>query len=315
MLGFNMSAPGNIIKIAALWIVTSLAYGQATDPGATAAPGQATTAPTQAPVTERRWRFGAAIGYGVRTNPLIQSEDIPVIVDLDVAWFGKRWFFDNGDVGFTLFDEPRSTTSVVARLNDDRVFFGKTNTRYVNFAYSGKGMTEPLPPSATDDLTPGPVAGEPAPGPVEVKPPDRDYAVELGVESLIEDDWGVTTLRAFHDVSGTHRGYELSAYYSRRWVAGRLSFTPTIGVAYKSDRLNDYYWGVDAEEASPALPEYSPGGGFGFEGGLLANYYVTRNLRVALSLNYERLVDDVASSPLAEDDYVFSYFSGLAWTF
>ena len=64
-----------------------------------------------------------------------------------------------------------------------------------------------------------------------------------------------------------------------------------------------------------ALPEYHAGDGFDFEGGLQANYYLNRNLRIALSLNYERLADDVAASPLADDDYVMAYFSGLAWTF
>ena len=49
--------------------------------------------------TESRWRLGAAFGYGVRSNPLVQSDDIPIIVDLDIAWFGDRWFFDNGDLG------------------------------------------------------------------------------------------------------------------------------------------------------------------------------------------------------------------------
>ena len=61
--------------------------------------------------------------------------------------------------------------------------------------------------------------------------------------------------------------------------------------------------------------EQTAGAGFGFEGGLVTNYYLTRHLRVALSLNYERLSDDAAASPLAEDDYVMAYFSGLAWTF
>ena len=72
---------------------------------------------------------------------------------------------------------------------------------------------------------------------------------------------------------------------------------------------------MHADEASSALPEYHAGGGVGVEGGLVTNYYLTRNLRLALSVNYERLVDDVAESPLAEDDYVLAYFSGLAWTF
>jgi outer membrane protein len=294
----------HILLGAALWGLYSLAHGQETSPGATATAPPA--APMPATVRESHWRLGAALGYGNRTNPLIQSEDIPVIVDLDIAWFGKRWFFDNGDVGFTLFDDSRSTTSLVARLNDDRIFFGKTNTRYVNFAYSGNGLTEPLPPSATDDPTPEPVA---------VVVPDRDYAVEVGVESLIDGEWGAATLRAFHDVSGTHGGYQLSADVSRRWTRGRLSFAPTIGVIYTSAQMNDYYWGVKPEEANTALPSYRAGGGFAFEGGLLANYYFSRNLRLGVSLNYEHLADDVAASPLAEDDYVFAWFSGLAWTF
>ena len=50
---------------------------------------------------ESRWRLGAALGYGVRTNPLLQSDDIPIIVDFDIAWFGDHWFFDNGDLGLT----------------------------------------------------------------------------------------------------------------------------------------------------------------------------------------------------------------------
>jgi MipA family protein len=305
MLRFTMRTPGIFLKIAAFWTVAWLANAQAADPGSAAAAG-ASPAPLQLP-PERHWRLGAAFGYGERSNPLIQSDDIPIIVDLDIAWFGKRWFFDNGDVGFTMLDGPRSTTSLVARVNSDRVFFGKTNTKYVNFAYVGKGSIEPLPAAPGTDFS--------APEPVAVDVPDRDYAIELGVESLIDGEWGAATLRAFHDVSGTHGGYELSAHYSRRWTVGRLTLAPTVGVSYKSADLNDYYWGVHADEANLALPEYHAGGGFGFEGGLVTNYYLTRNLRIALSVNYEQLGDDVAESPLSEDDYVLGYFSGLAWTF
>lgn len=297
-----MHAYRNVLKIAALWAAAGLAFGQAGSPST----GSAATPPSAPAQTESHWRLGAAFGYGQRSNPLIQSDDIPVLVDLDIAWFGKRWFFDNGDVGLTVLDRPNSTTSMVARVNSDRVFFGKTDTRYVNFAYRGNGMT-----SAIIDQETGAQVDEP----VEVTVPDRDYAIEVGVESLIDANWGTTTLRAFHDVSGTHGGYELSAYYSWRWISGRVSFVPTVGVSYKSARLNDYYWGVSADEASLALPEYHAGGGFGFEGGLVGNYHLSSNLRIAVSFNYEELTDDVAASPLAEDDYVMAYFTGLAWTF
>jgi outer membrane protein len=313
MLGFSMRAPGIVLKIAALCGLAALAHAQGDDPGAATAVAIASPpAAAQPPPRERSWRLGAAFGYGQRTNPLIQSDDIPVLVDVDIAWFGKRWFFDNGDVGFTLFDRASSTTSLVARVNDDRVFFGKTNTRYVNFAYAGNGFTTALPPVTAGG--PGQSAQQPSP-PVQVNPPDRDYAIEAGVESLIDGDWGAVELHAFHDVSGTHGGYELSAHYSWRWTTGRLSLAPTVGVSFKSAQMNDYYWGVHADEASNALPEYHAGAGFNLEGGLVTSYYFTRNLRFALSVNYERLADEIASSPLAEDDYVMAYFSGLAWSF
>jgi hypothetical protein len=61
------------------------------------------------------------------------------------------------------------------------------------------------------------LAGEPLPQTVEFKPPDRDYALELGIEMLTDGDWGMLQLNAFHDVSGTHEGYELFANYSRGW--------------------------------------------------------------------------------------------------
>jgi outer membrane scaffolding protein for murein synthesis (MipA/OmpV family) len=78
--------------------------------------------------------------------------------------------------------------------------------------------------------------------------------------------------------------------------------------------MNNYYWGVHADEATDALPEYHAGAGVNFE----AAWSLTTTdapPAFALSVNYERLADEIAASPLAEDDYVLAYFSGFAWTF
>ena len=126
-----MSWQANTLKIAALWAVSRarLRAGGGSRGGhrGTAAPGTGGACRPRRPNviggSARLWATGK------RSNPLIQSEDIPVLIDLDIAWFGKRWFFDNGDVGLMLFDSAQSTTSLVARYNSDRVFFSKTNTR------------------------------------------------------------------------------------------------------------------------------------------------------------------------------------------
>ena len=86
------------------------------------------------------WRLGIALGYGERSNPLALSEDIPILVDLDIAWFGERFFFDNGDLGFTFADNRLVTASFVARVNSDRVFFGRTDTRFVNVSLAGETL-------------------------------------------------------------------------------------------------------------------------------------------------------------------------------
>jgi outer membrane protein len=287
----------NLLKIAALCLAA--ASGHAAEPTATAtvaATPEAGAAPVVVP-EERRWRLGAAFGYGQRSNPLIQSDDIPVVIDVDIAWFGDRWFFDNGDLGLELFDNAVATTNLVARVNSDRTFFSKTNTRLVSFSLMAGGATAELD------------------SPQPLKPPDRDYAIELGFETLFDGEWGQATLRAYHDVSGTHDGFEVSADYSYRFSRGRFALAPTVGLTWKSAALSDYYWGVHDDEVSLALQGYEADGGLGWEAGLRSSYYISKSLRLAVSVNYERLQHSVAMSPLVEKDYVFGYFAGLGWQF
>ena len=302
-----------LAAMAVTWSVAHLAHAQSVAPSGDAAVPSTTAAPVASrPLPEERsWRLGAAFGYGQRTNPLIQSEDIPILVDLDIAWFGKRWFFDNGDLGFELFDHPRFTTNIVARVNSDRAFFSKTNIRFVNFALTTGGVTVPI---STPPPTPGEPSGAVAP-PQPLKVPKRDYAVELGVEVLFDGEWGQATLHGFHDVSNTHDGFEFSADYSYRWTRGRFSISPSLGVAYKSFKLSDYYWGVHPGDAGATLLQYQAGGGINWEGGLRTSYYLTKNTRLAMSANYERMHDSVAQSPIVEQPYVFGYFAGIAWQF
>jgi MipA family protein len=317
----NISRFPQLLALAALWTFAQRTHAQA-EPGssppameaAVPAPAEAVRTTRPLPV-ERNWRFGLGVGYGTRTNPLVLSDDIPVIVDIDIAWFGKRWFFDNFDLGFELADNRWFTANAVARVNSDRVFFGKTNTKYVNFSLAAGGAMKPLPATSPPDSTPADPAFQPQVIPQELKVPNRDFAVEMGLEMLMDGEWGQATLRGFHDVSGVHHGFELSADYSYRWTHGRLSFSPSVGVAYKSDELTDYYWGVNADETGLTLSEYHPDGGLDWEAGFRASYYLTKTTRLALSANYERLHDSVALSPIVKDDHVIGYFAGVAWQF
>ncbi len=242
---------------------------------------------------ESRWRLGAALGYGQRTNPLVQSDDIPIVVDVDIAWFGDYLFFDNGDIGLTFADNDALTASVVARFNSDRVFFGRTDTRFVNFDLAGLPLSEA----------------------VEFTVPDRDYAVELGVELLTDGSWGQLQLSGFHDISSTHDGYELYLNYAYGWRNQRWYLEPSVGASYKSAELNDYYWGVADDEVNVALPPYTASDGVNVHARLMLGYQVTRNWTFSLVAEYERLNGEAAASPLVEEDGMLGYFAGFGYRF
>ncbi|MDH3439598.1 MAG: MipA/OmpV family protein [Gammaproteobacteria bacterium] len=247
----------------------------------------------QEPADESRWRVGAAFGYGIRSNPLVQSDDIPIIVDLDIAWFGDHFFFDNGDVGLTFADNETLTASLVGRFNSDRVFFGRTETRFVNIDLAGAPLAE-----AT-----------------LFEVPDRDYAIELGIELLADGAWGQLQMTVFHDVSNTHDGYELYADYGYGWRSQRWYFEPSIGASYKSASLNNYYWGVRDDEVNDVLPSYQADSGLNAHARLMLSYQLSRQWSFSLVIEYERLNDEAAASPLVEDQDVFGYFTGFGFRF
>jgi outer membrane protein len=239
------------------------------------------------------WRIGVALGYGERSNPLIQSKPIPIAVDLDIAWFGKRFFFDNGDLGFTALNSAAGTLNLVARANSDRVFFGKTSVRFVSVSTTGAPLSVPT----------------------QLVVPDRNYAVELGVEYLADGKWGKMTLAGFHDVSHTHNGLAGEFEYAYPWYRGRWSVEPNVALRFKSSALNDYYWGVRVSEANAALPAYRAGSGINWRAGVRSSVYLTRSWRVAVGVDYERLSGAVADSPLTKVSDVLGWFAGVAYQF
>ena len=249
------------------------------------------TLPTHA--NESPWRLGVAAGYGMRSNPLVFSDDIPIVVDLDIAWFGKRFFFDNGDVGYTVADNDFLTGSFIARVNSDRVFFAKTNTPFIQVGLDGAALS-----TAT-----------------QVKVPDRDYAIEAGFEMLADGRWGAVQMAVFHDVSGTHGGFGVDMDYRYGFGSRRWYFTPSVGLSYKSEHLNDYYWGVQPEEAAPGLPPYEAGAGINVRARLGVNYFLSRHWVIAAAADYERLNDEAATSPIVKDSGVVGWFLGMRYRF
>lgn len=259
--------------------------------GAFAAPAT-TGAAAPAPASDSPWRLGAAVGYGQRSNPLALSEDLPIVVDLDIAWFGENFFFDNGDVGLTLRDDDAYTINFIGRINSDRVFFSLTDSRIITLVDPG---------------------GEPIDQVAAV--PDRDFAIEAGLELLADGTWGFLQFAAHHDVSNTHGGYELYANYGYGFRKNRWLFEPSFGVSYKSSKLNDYYWGVRPDEANVLFQPYTAGAGLNRHARVESSYHLDTQWSIVAILEYERLNPEASASPITDENHVRGAYVGMRFIF
>ena len=84
--------------------------------------------PTDDCVAIGRWNFSVALGAGVRTNPLVNGKDIPLVVIPQFSYYGKRFFIDNLDIGFTLAERGAHTFNLIATPGYDRVYFYRHET-------------------------------------------------------------------------------------------------------------------------------------------------------------------------------------------
>src|ERR1700728_4564089 len=114
--------------------------------------------PTDGCVAIGRWNFSVALGAGVRTNPLVSGKDIPLVVIPQFSYYGKRFFIDNLDLGFTLVERGANTFNLIATPGYDRVYFYRTDLQNFFIGFPVNSSTAALESSTT-------------PGAVKVPPP------------------------------------------------------------------------------------------------------------------------------------------------
>jgi hypothetical protein len=100
-----------------------------------------------------RWNFSVGLGAGVRTNPLAYGKDIPLAVIPQLSYYGKRFFVDNLDCGYTLVERDANTLSLIATPGYDRVYFYRTDLQ--NFFIGFPDAAAPTRPVVVSAGTPG----------------------------------------------------------------------------------------------------------------------------------------------------------------
>ena len=97
--------------------------------------------------------------------------------------------------------------------------------------------------------------------------------------------------------------------------AGGWRLLPGVSVAWQSEDMVDYYYGVRPGEALVGRPAYSPGSAIIPEVSLLATHPVGERWEFFARAGHAWLPSEITNSPLVDQDGRLSVIVGLGYTF
>ena len=249
------------------------------------------------------WNFSVALGAGVRTNPLVNGKDIPLIVVPQFSYYGSRFFIDNLDPGVTLLEADANTLSLVASPGYDRVFFYRRDLQniFVGGVASTAGRLPMVVVSGNGRSFVPPVGFQAVP----VRNPKITYLA--GPEWTFKFEGVSGQLDYLHEITGRNHGDEIRAALGIPLGQLAGSWNANVGVTWKSAGIVNYYYGYPGVyEPGWALNPFAK---IGFSRPLSGKWKLDAFVHV------ERLGDAIADSPVVAHRYVTTAFIGATYVF
>ena len=143
----------------------------------------------------------------------------------------------------------------------------------------------------------------------------RDSGIDLGLAYRLRQSWGTLRAEVVRDVGSASRGYEARLGYGYEWRSGPWSLRPDVSLSWRDAKLNNYYYGVRANEAIAGRTAYTPGAGTQAQLGLYGSYEVSERWRLLAGVSTTLLGDSVKNSPIVQKRVLPALYLGAAYDF
>lgn len=205
------------------------------------------------------------------------TDVLPVPV---INYEGRKFHFRGGSIGYTLFDNEKTEVSLLAKPHVMR--FKRKDT---------------------DDL--------------QLRQLDnRNLSAMAGAAVRHTAPWGVLQANVLAEVSGHGGGIAADAKYAYPIPTGKVVLIPGVGVNYASSALNDYYFGISAEEAQRSgLARYRAGSGVAPYMDVTALMPLGAHWTATASLRRTLLSSAVKDSPMTRGDHMDTALLALTYGF
>jgi MipA family protein len=278
------------------------------------------------PKSEPKWQFSVALGAGVRTNPVLDNNNIPLFIIPSISYQGERFFIQNVDFGYTLYQTEQQQINLILTPSYDQVFFNRWDiNNFVinsNSASVGSNTDGPTKVPGGENLliNVDPVVVD---GPGADKNNRAQYFAGLhqrrmaglaGIEYSIALNNIDVQMQALQEFTQYYKGQELRLALSKHISAGKHRLKFTLGANWQSNDTLMYFYGIDAD---PTLQNDSLKVSSGVSGLVRMdwNYRINTHWSLQWLASYRRLSDSVIRSPLINDNNVITAFAGGVYHF
>ncbi len=143
----------------------------------------------------------------------------------------------------------------------------------------------------------------------------RRPSTDVGLSFRYLSDWGNLNTEILHDADNVSKGAELRLGYSVDWQSDRWHLRPSLTLSRRNAHLNNYYYGVRHDEATPLRPEYMPGAGTDLSLGLYGYYELSKRWRLLGGIGANLPDAKVRNSPIVRSGAEPSVMVGAAYDF
>lgn len=130
----------------------------------------------------------------------------------------------------------------------------------------------------------------------------RSYGVDAGVATdITHNELGKLQISMQADITGTNKGYETQAEYSKSFFINKVMLMPFVGINYRSQNLNNYFYGVKNVEVRTDRGFYKAKGGVDFTAGGRIMYEISAKTYMFAEVGCRHFSKDITDSPLVKN--------------
>lgn len=244
-------------------------------------------------------QLSLSLGRGLAETPYAKGDDIDLHALPGLAYYGERWFFDNGTLGFALYETPSIQIDAQIKPNIDGLYSNFAGSN--RFLFLSSAIPTPFP---VDD----PIM------PVE----KRDIAWNGGLRFTYSGETFSAWLDYGHDINGVYNSYEGALGFRLPELArvGDWRLGTEFGSAYKSRALIDYYYKPLRSEYRPPSRDldYQPKHAFNPFLQLDSDYPLGEHFSLVAFWRRTWLDSTYRDSPFSQKQAIDTWFLGLRMT-